>query len=443
MAVSARVPDGNFRINRPDGFLHDFEPLQFGPELTAIGPGAWWVNGATRSAAGTVGSPMTEPDTPGSPTGRLGVVPAAVTRCMGVIVNSVVQTRWVARNARGDVLPMPLWIRDPMLLGRSPGVVGPMLPAEQRLDGRTFWATLLSHAILWGQGVMIYQPNMDGEPIPGSCIIANPLSVLPLPGGGWRVNALGFDRLDTDLDGGFEFAGARWRIAVVRGLPPADGLLPQGVLARHFRTLRIGASVSGYLDGMFRSGVPSGYLQVTTPNWGGQMVDDPDNPGSLVAEQELLKRRWMASHGSGWREVAVLNTSVNYTPIAMKPVDADVAKVASVSRVDIAHAFEMSSVWLDEGMSGLNYSNSSERRADLVALTSSAWGERLCAMLSALMPYGQDVHVSWQHFIQPSIETLAPQVVNLLWAGVLTPREAREWIGQTPWTGPDPDWSAA
>jgi phage portal protein BeeE len=225
-------------------------------------------------------------------------------------------------------------------------------------------------------------------------------------------------------------------VAVLPGQYPNSGWLPQGVLLRHYDTFKLGARITGYLDSTFTSGVPSGYLSVSTPNFG-QPIEDPDNPGQTIGEQVLLKREWMAAHGTGRRSVAVLNSSVAYTPIQLSPVDSEVAKVYTASRVNVAHAFGMSSVWLDEGMSGLSYSNSSERRADLVSMTAAGWGEKLCSLVQSLLPYGSSVSVNWPNFISPSTETLMPALVQAVTAGILAPTEARQLLGFTPWTGPD------
>jgi hypothetical protein len=104
----------------------------------------------------------------------------------------------------------------------------------------------------------------------------------------------------------------------------------------------------------------------------------------------------------------------------------------------VAHAFGLSSIWLDERASGLTYQNNTDRRRDLVDISLSGWSEAMMATLTALMPYGTRVDVNWATFTQPSIETLLPPLVQGVQAGILTANEARQYMGMLRPTGPDP-----
>jgi hypothetical protein len=434
----ARTPDNNIRINSPDGYLHDYLPVPVpkdAADIDGIG-GAWWFNDGNEPASRTTGSPLTERVNAGRELAKGSLLPE-ITRCTQIIVESVVRTRWLYRQADGTVIPRPLWVHDPMLQGKAPGPIFPLQPAGKRVDGHSFFAALLADAILYGQGGFVFIESSDGSPIPGSMIPLNPLMFRVDEDGYIVLDPWGKYPLKTDFDGRFELRGETWRVAVLPGLYPNHAGWPQGVLLRHFATFQVGAKIGRYLDGIYETGVPSGYLSVSTPNFGLTKVDDPDSPGASIRESDLLKRDWMRAHGRGRRSVAVLNSTVAYTPISLSPVDADVAKLLSVSRTQIAHAFGMSSVWLDEGMSGLNYSNSSERRADLVNLTSAGWGQKLTMLISSLMPYGTECSVNWATFVQPSTETLMPAMVAAVQAEILSPLEARQYLGIVPWTGPD------
>lgn len=439
--VYARVPDGgSFRTNSPAGFLVDFAPIpQPGDASDIVGQqAAWWYGSDASTPGRTSGSPLTVPNRPGGDPRPAGSVLPSVTRCLSIIVEAVIRTRWIYRDSQGRTLPRPLWIDDPMLLGKAPGPIGPLQPAGRRVEGQAFFGTVLADAILWGRGAFTFIEAADGSPLPGSMMLLNPFMVDVPKDGRIVLDPWGEDPLRTDFDGRFELNGDTWRVVVMPGLYPNHHGWPQGVLLRHFDTFRVGARLVGYLDGMFTSGVPSGYLAVTTPSFGSQMLDDPDHPGTPIREDVLLKREWMNSHGSGKRSVAVLNASVAYTPIAVNPVDADVVNLLSASRTDVAHAFGMSSIWLDVGVSGMSYSNSSERRADLVSMTAAGWGERLTNLLSALMPYGTGCEVNWPSFIAPSVESLMPSLVQAVQAGILTAAEARAYLGVVPWDLPDP-----
>jgi phage portal protein BeeE len=212
-------------------------------------------------------------------------------------------------------------------------------------------------------------------------------------------------------------------------LAPNDGRWGEGVLTRHFDTFKVGANVTGYIAGTLASGVPAGYLKVSTPN----LTQDG---------ADKLKQRWMDSHGRGRRSIAVLNSTVDFQPIAMSPVDADAANLVHIARGEIAHAFGLSAVWADEGMSGLSYNNSSDRRRDLVDISLGGWAHSLMSVITSCLPYGTRATVNWATFTAPSLEQLTQQLVALHAANLVTESEARAYLGLAPWTGPDPNYAA-
>jgi hypothetical protein len=465
----ARTPDNNARVNTPNGYLQRFPPVAWeAGEVAAGRPGGWWVGsdqpwyaGPGMSAVGvwgadggfgpigpagpgwgprgsTVGSPLTVPSRhPNGGAAGDGWLLPAVTRCLSIIVESVVATMWVWRDRRGDVLRPPLWVSDPMLLGGSPGPIGPEAPLGRRLTAHGFWSTVLADAILWGQGGFVFAEAEDRSPLPGSLQLLNPFGFRALPSGVVELGTLTDSPFATDFDGRFTMAGVPYRVAVLHGMAPNHDGWPQGVLARHWLTFRIGARLGRYVENFYHSGIPSGYLSVSTPNFGA-CIPDPDHPGQEINEAELLKRRWMQAHGSGERQVAVLGSTVSYTPISVNPVDGDAAALAALNRADVAHAFGMSAIWLDQGASGLTYQNDSGRRAELVLLTSGGWGQKLVELLSSLMPFGTDCSIVWPTFISPALDVNAGPVTQLVQAGVITAAEARQQIGLTRWDGPDP-----
>jgi phage portal protein BeeE len=148
----------------------------------------------------------------------------------------------------------------------------------------------------------------------------------------------------------------------------------------------------------------------------------------------------MQAHGSSRRSVAVLNATVEFQPISISPVDTDAGGMVHATRIDIAHAFGLAGVWLDEGASGLTYQNNSDRRRDLVDISLAGWSESLMATLTAILPFGTRVEVDWATFTQPSIEVLSPALVPLVQTGILTADEARQYLGLIRKTGPDPAW---
>lgn len=462
----ARTPDNNLRTNAPDGYLADFAPVPWDAGEEAAGaPGGWWVgsdnpvyDGGMDPRMGpdgeygpigpagpgwgprtkTTGSPLTIPEREPHHTGPGFFLPA-VTRCVSIITEAVVRTRWLYRDAKGEVIPRPLFMDDPMLQGGAPGPIFPLAPFGNRVTGHGFYTTLLADAILWGQGGFVFIESADGSPLPGSLMMLNPFMFGTDKTGHVVLDKYGENPLRTDYDGRFEMGGQTWRVAVLHGQNPLHDGWPEGVLLKHWPTFRIGARLQTYTSDFYRTGIPSGYLSVSTPNFGVD-VPDPDRPGHTIGEQDLLKRKWMKAHGKGKRSVAVLNSTVTYTPIAANPVDADAVKMADSNLRDVAHAFGLSSIWLDIGVGGLSYSNASERRADFVSMTAAGWGEKMTNLVSNLMPYGTTCEIIWPQFIAPSSETMLPALTQAVQAGMMTAGEARQMLSLTPWTGPDPEF---
>jgi HK97 family phage portal protein len=426
-ALYTRAGGADITMNTPDGWMTDWRhgpiPWAAGIDADDMHTPSWWC-GSDDWDRVVQGQPI-GPNGPWLDT-RNSILPA-VTRCTEVIVNAVVRTPW-RWTVGGQVTDAPLWARDPMLLGNSPGPVGALAPGAARLPGFGFWATWLTHALWWGLGAFVFIESADGSPLPGSLRIVNPYLVsIDRDSGEWVIDGGGTEKITT-VGGRFIAGGKTWRLAVLRGLTPHDGIAPEGVLSRHFATLRIGAAVTSYVAGTFRSGVPAGYLKVT-------------QPGLDQASANRLKEAWMRSHGRGRRSIAVLNATTEFHPISISPVDAAASELVRANRVDVAHAFNLSAVWLDEGTSGLTYQNATDRRGDLVDISLSGWGDSVAAVLSSLMPYGSHVDIDWQQFTQGNLIELVPALVSAVQAGLITPLEARQRLGLAPRTGPDPAWT--
>jgi phage portal protein BeeE len=152
-------------------------------------------------------------------------------------------------------------------------------------------------------------------------------------------------------------------------------------------------------------------------------------PNYSEAEAEKLKKRWLEQNGGDARSIAVLNSSVTFSPLTgISPVDAEAEKLAHYNRSEIALCFGLDPVWVGEGVGGLAYSNATDRRRDLVDLSLSGWGESLTSTLTACMPLGSSVTVNWASFASPSLEVLVPPLVAAVQAGIITADEARHFL---------------
>lgn len=344
---------------------------------------------------------------------------AAVTRCTSLIVNPCIRTPWELDTPRGKEA-LPLWIRDPQLLGSVPSDLTSLVGAGHRLPEQSVWATILTHALWFGRGAFCFIEAADGQPLPGTVHIVNPYQIAS-QGGRWVFDPYGEDPLVTDHDGRWEMGGQTWRIMVVRGLPPNNDETPEGVLVRHFSVLRLGATIQKFSDGALTSGVPAGYLKVHTPSYGKEKAKE-------------LRDQWMQTHGDPRRSIAVLNSVVDFVPISISPVNADVVNLKRSNLIDVSHAFSMSAAFLDTGDGSLTYANISDRRREQTDSLLSFWGQTLTETLSALTPYGSDLRIRWDLFTAPNLTEQVPTIVAAVQAGVLTKDEGRLYLGLEPLT---------
>lgn len=356
------------------------------------------------------------------PSQQMGFLPA-VTRCTTVIVNPIVRTPWQVYDANGPWSSLPLWLRDPTLRGSTPGqFTVPMMPWAARRSSHEFWQTVLTHAIWWGLGAFVCQEDSEGRPLAGTLQILNPYMLEDI-GGYWVIDPNGDNPIQTDFDGKFQLAGQTFRIYAMRGLPPNDGHTPEGVLARHFETLRLGASIQTYQRGQFGNGVPPGFLKVTQPNFGEDKAAE-------------LKKAWMEAHGGSKNSIAVLNAMVDFTPISRKPVDNETTALKHSHLVDVAHAFGLSASWLDTSAgASLTYSNITEKRKELLDISLTGFGQQFMEMLNACLAYGTGVRIMWDRFTNPDLIAQATVLTQAVQAGWLTADEARERVGMEPLAG--------
>ena len=359
-------------------------------------------------------------------TGQGGAWLPSVTRATQLIVGPVVGTRWrLSRYGEPGELNLPQWIYAPMLAGKTFGTNRPLFPSGMRLNSTEFWSTVVTHALWWGRGAFTYLEDSEGQPSAGTLRILNPFLIGRSEDGRVLLDAFGDDPLVADFDGGVRIGSRRWMVKILRGMPPHDADDQfGGVLVRHAAALGIGAHIQSYARNVFHQGVPSGFLKVSQPNLTKESADG-------------LRSAWMAAHGGDRRAVAVLNSTVDYSPISWSPVETDLDKAKKLNLMDIAHAFGLSSAWLDTGADSLTYANVSDRRRDLVDHTLKSVGGGLMEALTTILPAGQRLEIAWVDYTAGNTEERLRLLLDALNAGVMTVDEVRDEMKLPPMGGPD------
>lgn len=318
--------------------------------------------------------------------------PTAVERATSLIVGPlamvwpwrVYRGSWMASDA--EYLPTPTWLRDPTLINNTPGVTADVryeLPAESKRTGPQFWAEVIRHALWFGRGWYCYRVTEWGQPIAGTFQVVAPNLVGEREDGAGWVIGHGSLVIETNRAGMWDDESGSWQLRCLRE-PIGDG---RGVIGRHAHTLHMAVQVSRYCSDTFASGVPNGYLKWT-------------QPGLTQDQADKTRAAWLRTHGQR-RSIAVLSASVDFNPISIKPVDAEVAKVDHLVTKQIAHAFNLSAWALDAGSSGNDYANITDRRQDKVDDTLMPWKRTVEETLAAqLLPYGTWLELETRGYLQ-------------------------------------------
>lgn len=364
-------------LNDPDGWEVDQ------PWLWFLGP----------ANSGGTGGPFGNPPPGASDSAGLTNLPS-VTRCTSLIVDTIAGLPW--KVFRGtDELTTPAWIEDPQALRVDGRVLDPSSLDEVRLSPVEFWANWITAALWFGDG-FIYVPMRDSNGAP-----APPL---------WQLHPH-----DVTIDAG------RYYVSDIE-LPPGSvihlrGQVPYwdgrgtGVIDRHGLDLGLAASVRSYADGVFHSGVPAGYLRSSQPN--------------LNEEQATkLKERWMAQHGSR-RSIAVLNSTTEFHPVSISPVDAQLSTAREWSLRDVALAFGVPAYQLGVPGDSATYANVESRMIEFRMFTLLPWMRRAEACLDAQLARGTSLKIMSDGVLRADTKSRTDAYKTAIESGWLTIDEVR------------------
>lgn len=364
-----RATDGrDVLLNDPDGW----EVEQ---------PWLWWT-GAANGAPGPFGHPI-----PGAePWANWASLPA-VGRATSLVVDTLAGLPWhVFRGT--ERLPTPDWITDPQALRLDGRVVDPTSVADVRQSAMDFWTQWLTSALWWDHGY-VYVPQRDVEGAPKAPLYVLHPADVEIEAGHYRVG-------DTEL-GALE-------VIHLRGMG--------GVFRRFAAELGYTLRLKDYAAGVFYSGVPAGYLKVL-------------KEGMSQESADALKAKWLAAHGNGTRNIAVLNSTTEFHPLTFTPVDAELIGAINANLNELALAFGLPAAYLGGSTDPNTYANIESRRMDLAMFTHLPWARRIEAVLDAQFARGTSLKVSLDAIIRADTLTRFQTYAIAIDKGILTVDEVR------------------
>lgn len=389
-------------LNSPDGWVIERPQLfyldpTYGPE----GGGGKPNDGGTWSSTGPLGGY--------DPNVASALAIPAVARATNIVVDPVVSVSWEVY--KGDMressqIDTPLWLTDPQnanLDGRIPG-----LGIQAPLTALEFWGQWIMSALLIGDG-FVYAPRrgVDGQPL-APMFLLNPDTV-EIVAGGYKVgNATDFMVVPYE------------DVIHLRAPGPLVKGRGNGVLRRHGGSMAMATQVQRYASSTLRSGIPSGYLKVESPNY-------------TKEEAEELKAGWMAAHGGSQRSIAVLNSTTTFTPIMYSPVDLELVGMNKWSLLDIALAFGVEPYMLGVSGDTSTYSNV-ESKVKANRATSWVWGRRIEEVINAQMPRGQFLKIALDELLKADTKDRYAAYSVALTAGWMTRDEVRASENMDPLT---------
>jgi Phage portal protein len=361
---------------------------------------------------------------------------AVTNRATALVVDPIAQSplkvvdEAISQPLQGVPLPTPRWLSDPQLCREDRRLADPSntLPAVLKLGRAAFWSQLLRGALWWGMCGLLFSEDESGQPQAGSLKIVNPLllsteraddnSLRWVIGTGPNDE----DRVLFDRRGYVQLGPVSYRLLVLRN--PASPVDEEGrslgVFEMSPAAFKLEGSIGRYAASTFKSGVPSGYLKTDVPN----MTKDG---------ADALRASWLRHHGGDTRSIAVLSSTVSFTPVSISPVDAALAEVRRLSIADVAFAFSIDPNMLGAGLqNSASYNNVRDYFRQHRDLGIGMWIACLQDLLSGLLPGSQVVRVDTDAFTRPEAAERYAAYADAIAAGWLLPDDVRALEGLPP-----------
>jgi HK97 family phage portal protein len=305
----------------------------------------------------------------------------AVSRATSLIVDTL--SGLPINIRRGfETLPTPGWIEDPQLVRPDGRVMSSVQPG--RLNRMEFYGQWVLSALLYGNGfIYIDERDINGAPKAGSLHVIHPELVDYLPGTGYFIRNPESSEWEYIPDG---------KLLHLRNFGELDDRkFGMGVIRRHAAAFLTAKEMQKYTQGVYKSGIPNGILKVSNPN--------------LTSEQAAdLKAKWLENHGNK-RSIAILNSSTDFQPLSISPVDAQLLQMSQMSINDIALAFGLDPYMLGGSSDSNTYANVESRNIAFVQNTLLPWVRRIEETLNAETSRGTNVKMNLSGLLRADTAT--------------------------------------
>ena len=370
--------NANILLNSPDGWMSNPTSSQF-----------WWVDSSLETLQ------------PSGEFANYAVSIPAVSRAASLIVDTISGLPIDLRRGL-ETLPTPGWIEDPQLVRPDGRVMSTVQPG--RLNRMEFFGQWIYSALIYGNGfIYIDERDINGAPKAGSLHVIHPELMDYVPGTGYFIR--------DPQSSGWEYI-PDGKLLHLRNFGELDdrkfGL---GVLRRHALSFATADEMRKYTSGVYKSGIPNGILKVSNPNLTGEQAAD-------------LKAKWLENHGNK-RSIAILNSTTDFQPLSISPVDAQLLQMSQMSINDIALAFGLDPYMLGGSSDSNTYANVESRNIAFVQNTLLPWIRRIEETLNAETSRGTNVKINLSGLLRADTATRTQAYASGLDKGYLTINEVR------------------
>jgi HK97 family phage portal protein len=350
--------NSNILLNSPDGWMENPTSNQF-----------WWVDSSLESLQ------------PSADFSGVALSIPAVSRAAGLIVDTISGLPFQLRRGL-ETLETPGWLDDPQLVRPDQRIMSSVQPG--RLNKMEFYGQWIYSALIYGNGfIYIDERDINGAPKSGAMYILHPDLVDYVPGTGYFVRNMESTEWEYIPDG---------KLIHLRNFGELDERkFGMGVIKRHAYSFMVANEMRKYTGQTFKSGVPNGILKVSNPNL------TPDQAAEL-------KAKWLENHGNK-RSIAILNSSTEFQPLSISPVDAQLIQMSQMSINEIALAFGLDPYMLGGSSDSNTYANVESRNIAFVQNTLLPWVRRIEETLNAETPRGQYIKINLSGLLRADTAT--------------------------------------